>query len=421
MIDLSKIPLDDSKAFAVLNDGKFAGVFQFQGRALQGLCKQMEITCLDDLVAITALARPGPDSETWIKRRTGREEISYPHKLFEPILRDTLGVIVWQESVMRIGREIGDLSWEDTNAVRRGMGKSMGREYFAPFGEKWKKGAVVKGIEPETADRVWDAICEHGKYSFNKSHAVAYSIISYFCLWLKAHYPVEFAAATLDNEPDPDKQIALLRELANEGVSYTAVDPDHSTDRWSIANKGGKKILVGPLTAIRGIGPASVIEVLEARRTKQPLRPSLLKKIAEAKTEIDTLFPIAVTIKRLCPDLKAKSITSEPTPIAEAKSGDVMVIGVIKKITQINENEPDRVKKRGGREVFPAEALNIFLQDDSGELFCKVHARSFDPLGRSILEKAVAGKSIFALKGSMGPYDFKLLWVNNARYIGDMT
>lgn len=419
MINLSTIPLDDKAAFNVLNKRHYAGIFQFQGRALQALCQQMTITHFDDLVAITALARPGPDSETWIKRRTGCEKISYPHSLFEPILKETLGILVWQESVMRICREIGEMDWASVNAVRRGIGKSMGREYFTLFEEKWQQGAMANGLSLETCVSVWNSIKEHGKYSFNKSHAVAYSKISYDCCYLKAHFPLEYSCAVLDGEPDPEKQIALLRELAQEGVAYKAVDVDHSTDRWSIATRDGKRILVGPLTAIKGIGPATLIEITEARKSNQPLRAKLAQKLAEAKTEIDTLFPISATIKRICPDLKVKKITTEPTMIADASPGrEVMIIGVLKKVEQINENTPERVARRG-REVYPSNALNLFIADDSGELFAKVHARSFDPLGLAILEKAQPGKSIFALKGSMSSHDFKMLWIDNARHIGD--
>lgn len=423
MINLQSIPLDDPAAFKILNDGKFCGIFQFEGKTLQGLCRSMTIESLDDMIAITALSRPGPmdsgSTEHWIKRRISKEEITYHHPSLEPILKGTLGVITFQEQCMAIGRELGKFSWEDVSSLRKAIGKSQGAEIFNIFGEKWKVGTISNGIDAKIADQIWSELITFGRYGFVKAHATAYSIISYNCCYLKAHFPLEYSCAVLDGEPDPEKQIALLRELAQEGVAYKAVDADHSTDRWSIATKDGKRILVGPLTAIKGIGPATLIEITEARKNNQPLRAKLAQKLAEAKTEIDTLFPISATIKRICPDLKAKKITTAPTPIADATPGrEVMVIGVLKKVEQINENTPERVLRRG-REVYPSNALNLFIADDSGELFAKVHARSFDPLGLAILEKAKPGKSIFALKGSMSPHTFKMLWISNARHIGD--
>ncbi len=431
MIDLNLIPLNDPAAFKILNDGKTCGIFQFQGKALQTLCQQMTIESLDDLIAITALARPGPSdagsTEHWIKRRTGKEEISYRHILLEPILKSTLGVITFQEQCMRIGREIGGLSWEDVNALRKAIGKSQGVETFGSFGDKWKIGALAKGIDQRVADQIWNELVTFGRYGFVKAHATAYSIISYQCCWLKAHYLLEFCCSVLDSEPDPDKQIALLRELAAEGVTYVPVDPEHSTDRWSIAVKDGKRTLVGPITSIKGIGPVSVLTIMEARKNGQSISDRLIKKLTDAQTKIDTLFPIQAAIKKICPDLGEKKIVTIPTPIVGLNTGqEAMIIGVVKKIEQIDENTPERVARRQGRSVFPSEALNVFLQDDSGELFCKVNNKNFDVIGRQILESVVAKKSIYAFKGCidqfmMDSYNFKMFRIESARYVGDIS
>lgn len=428
---LSAIPLDDQAAFDVLNNGHFAGIFQFAGRALRGLCQKMKVTCLEDMVSITSLARPGPmDSgaaEQWVRRKTGREEIVYRHPLFQPILETTLGIVVYQEQVMRIGREIGDLSWEDVNALRRAMGKSQGAETFDAFGSKWKPAAIAKGIESEIADKAWSELCTFGRYGFNRSHAVAYSIVSYWACWLKAHHPLEFAAATLDAESDPQKQIALLRELKSEGIDYVAVDPDHSTDKWEPITTDRGQRLVGPLTSIRGIGPATVLEILDARKSGKPIRETLRKRLEQATTGLDTLYPITDRVQKLHPDLTSINIVSRPTPIAKVQcgiNGEVMIIGVVKKIAPKDENQQVSVAKReaaGRRGLLngPIQALNLFIQDDTDEIFAKIDRYRYPHLGIPIVDRGRAGKSLWALKGSC-PSGFRMLSVTAVKYLGDM-
>ena len=424
---LEKIPLEDPRAFEVLNGGHFSGIFQFAGNALKGLVKQIKIESINDMVAITALARPGPmasgGAQTWIDRKNGKERVTYDHPLLEPILADTLGCIVYQEQVMRIGRELGGLSWEQVTGLRRAIGKSQGEEAVREFYEPWKEGALQRGVSEETARDIWKQILTFGSYGFNKSHAVAYGLVSYWCCWLKAYRPVEFAAATLDAEADPARQIAILRELQKEGVDYIPVDRDNSTARWEIVERDGKKILVGPLTSIKGLGPSFMSEILESRRKGKQLRPSLEKRLREAKTPIDTLTPIRTRIDTLHPDLSAIKILTEPTPVEEAQCGvrgDVVILGVLKRITPKNENSPENVEKRGGRTLTgPSQSLNMFIADDTDEVFCKIDRFNFEKLARPVLEKGGVGKSLYAIKGDI-PSDFRMIKVKAIRYLGDI-
>lgn len=423
---LEKLPTDDQAAFDVLNKKHFAGVFQFAGGALQSLIKQVKrIDHIEDIISITALARPGPmatgGAGAWVRRRTGQEVVQYPHPLFEPTLRGTLGVVMYQEQVMQIGREIGDLSWGDVTALRKAMSKSLGKEFFDQFGDRWKAAAEKKGIERHVLDKVWDDLCAYGSWAFNRSHAVAYGIVSYWCCWLKAHHPVEFAAATLDAESEPSKQIKLLREIADEGIDYVPFDPEVSTDRWVIATRGDKKILVGPLTSVSGIGPAAVNEIISARKRGQPIRPALMKKMTGAKTEIDTLFPVRAAVKRLVPNLAAIGIVSEPVPIVQVQTdwqGDVMIIGVVRKIAPKDENEEVNVAKRGYKLDGPTRAINLFFYDDTDEIFCKVSRFDFARLQAEVLEKGRVGKSIYAVKGKVNPH-FRMISVKQIRYLGE--
>lgn len=424
---LEKLPLDDQKSFDVLNNGNFAGVFQFTGLALQSLTKQIKVSNIEDIISITALARPGPlasgGANSWVKRKRGEEKISTAHPMLTELTMSTLGVVIYQETVMNIVRTMGKLSWEDTAAIRKAMSGTLGDEFFRRYGDKFLKGAIENGVPEPTAREIWRQINTFGSWAFNRSHAVAYGLVSYWSCWLKAHHPIEFAAATLDAEGDAQKQITILQELAREGIQYVSVDPEHSTDRWTPIKKGNRDILVGPLTSIKGIGPAKVAEILDARRNGKEIRSTLAKQLANAKTDIDTLTPVADTIKRLIPDLSEVNILTTPTPIKEVQcgiKGNVLILAVAKSIAPRDDNDAQKVAQRNGRKVWgPSMALNMFLRDDTDEIFCKVHRRQFETLGRDIIARGRAGKAIYAIKGSV-PENFRMIWVERVKFLGFM-
>lgn len=423
----SALPLDDKAAFEVLNQRHWSGIFQFNGHALQQIVEEIKTNHIEDIITTTALARPGPMSsggtQRWIMRRTGREPITYPHPVFEPYMRGTLGVVAYQEQVMQIGREIGGLSWDDVTQLRKAMSKSLGKEYFDQYGDRWKPGAIKKGVPKEVADRVWDELCAYGAWAFNRAHAVAYGMVSYWACYLKAHHKAEFAAATLDAERDPGRQLLLLRELQNEGISYVPVDIHASTDRWNIRKDG---TLVGPLTQIKGVGPKTVLEVMQHREHGTELKPSTAKKLSEKTTAIDSLYPVTEKVRSLHPDLSAINIFTAPTPIAEARPDGgryvVLVIGVVMKVAPKNENEAVLIAKRGFKrpETEPLDSLNLWLRDDTDEVFCKI--RRFDYVnlrGKHWAETLRAGKTIIAVKGIMQE-DFRMISVQGIRWIGEM-
>lgn len=424
---LEGLPTDDKKAFKVLNDGKFSGIFQFAGSALQSLCKGIKVEELEDIISITALARPGPlatgGSQTWINRRIGKEKVTYLHPLMEKVTKNTFGVVVYQETVMQIMREIGLMSWEDTSTIRKSMSKSLGDEFFEKYWQKFKEGAIKNGFNAGMAREIWDQVNKFGSWAFNRSHSVAYGIVSYWCCYLKAHHPVEFAAATLDAETDPLRQIQMLRELDAEGIKYVSVDPEHSTDRWAVAIKNKKKVLVGPLTQIKGFGPAAVSEILLNRKDGKELRAPLRKKLEAAKTDIDSLYPIKDRIKVLHPDLEDINIFSEPSSIIDVQpgiEGQVMIFAVVKRIAPKNENEQQTVIKRGYEiKSGPLKSLNLFFIDDSDEIFCKISRFDYERMGVPVLERGRPGKSIYAVKGTV-PKDFRMISIKAIRYLGDL-
>lgn len=420
---LEALTLDDPETFKVFNDARFAGLFQFQGNAVKGLTRQVRVETLEDIVALTSLARPGPldagSAKTWIARRAGREEVRALHPLLLEITKASLGVTIFQEDIMRVAREVGMMEWADVSALRRAMSKSMGGEAVDAFFEKFKEGAKANGIDDYIIDQIWRGLKTFGYYAFPRGHAVAYSIISYWCAWFKAHHPLAFAAATLDAESDPAKQMALLRELAMEGTEYTPVDSLRSEARWSVSE--GR--LIGPLTQIKGIGPAAVQEIMEARKLGKELRAPLRKKLESAKTEIDSLFPIRDRVKALHPDLVSAGIVTKPTPAAQVRPGilgDIVVIGVPVRINQKDENNPESLAKRNGRIVHPSQALNIFVQDDSGEdVLCRIGRDAYARLAPGFLEKAKTGKSIFGFKGNC-PASFRMIDVKAIKWLGEI-
>lgn len=184
----------------------------------------------------------------------------------------------------------------------------------------------------------------------------------------------------------------------------------------------GKYILVGPLTNIKSLGPSFVREVLDARDNDKELRPALSKRLREAKTPIDSLYPVSDRIKELHPDLTALNIYSEPMTVKDVQPGargDVMILAVAKRITIIDENEPDRVAKRGRPFTGPTKALNLWFKDDTDEIFCKVDRFAFARLGQKIVNNGRAGKALYAIKGTV-PYNFRMIKISAIKYLGDM-
>lgn len=433
---LQRIPIDDPLAFEVINNQRWPGIFQYNGSALQSLAKQFKSDNIEDIISVTALARPGPlatgGANEWVKRRNGTNPVTYVHPLFEPYLKTSLGITVYQEQIMEIGRGVGDLSWEDVTLIRKAMSKSLGKEAFDKYGAKWKPNAIKKGIPPAIVDKAWDNMCQFGSWAFNRSHAVAYGMISYWCCYLKAHHPLEFAAATLDAETAAPKQLAYLRELKREGIDYVPVDIDHSTDRWVPVRLGNVQHLVGPLGSIKGMGPKSVDAVLNARKNNLPIPPGIVKKMTTAHTSLSSLYPVADRVKTFCPKYSLKVSYNGPngliinnvpiTPIKEVQcgvEGEVVIAAVVTRIAPRDLNDLAKVKARGYELKGETMTLNMFMMDDSDEIFCKIDRKKFPALAADIIERGRAGKAIYAILGTVPP-DFRMLSVNKIIYLGEM-
>lgn len=233
-----EITFDDPKVYQGFKDEKLFGIFQFAGNAVHQVCRQIQPDEFSALYDINALARPGPlnsgSAAMYIRRRDGREGVDYPHALMKPFTEDTYGIVIYQEQVMQTMRHIGKMSWKDTAEIRKLISKSQGVEKFNTFKEKFTAGAKENGMTIPEVERMWESICTFGSWAFNKSHSVSYSFISYWTMYLKIYYPIEFYSAILSNENDKDTQWKIIKEYKREGFKVLPLDINRSKISFGI-------------------------------------------------------------------------------------------------------------------------------------------------------------------------------------------
>ena len=268
-IDLNGLPLDDNQTYRLLCSGNTTGIFQLESMGIREMTVKIRPNCFEDLVAILALFRPGPlDSgmaEEYIKRKHGREKIRYLHPSLEPILKDTYGVIVYQEQVMQIARELACYSMGEADILRRAMGKKDPEE-MASQGERFIQGARKKKIDARKAGEIFDQMETFARYGFNKSHSAAYALISFQTAYLKAHYPVEFMAALMSSEMgNTDKVIKNLAECREMGIEVLPPDINESRSDFTAV---GNKIRFG-LAAVKNVGEKAVEVILQSREREE--------------------------------------------------------------------------------------------------------------------------------------------------------
>jgi DNA polymerase III subunit alpha len=269
-IDISRLELDDKKTYRTLCNGNTTGVFQLESTGIREMTVKIRPNCFEDLVAILALYRPGPlDSgmaEEYIKRKNGQEKIKYLHPLLEPILKDTYGVIVYQEQVMQIAQVLGGYSMGDADILRRAMGKKDPEEMAAQR-ERFVDGAKKKKIDEKKATEIFDQMETFARYGFNKSHSAAYALVSYQTAYLKTHYTVEFMAALMTSEMgDTDKVIKNLAECREKEIEVLAPDINESRSDFTPL---GDKIRFG-LAAVKNVGEKAVEVILQSRSQGGP-------------------------------------------------------------------------------------------------------------------------------------------------------
>jgi len=262
-IDVDKIPLDDANTYKLFAKGQTTGVFQFESAPMREYLKKLNPSSLNDLAAMNALYRPGPMDfiNDFIDRKFGRKKIEYLHPMLETILKETYGIIVYQEQVIQIANKIGGMSLAQADLLRRAMGK---KDLQAMKQQKVKfvEGAGENKISKKVAEKIYDAIDKFANYGFNKSHAVAYSYIAYQTAYLKNYYTAEFLAANLTNEfGNSDKVTKFLEDCRKLKIEVLPPDVNHPSVNFDVEDK---KVRFG-MSAIKNVGKNAVEEIIRAR------------------------------------------------------------------------------------------------------------------------------------------------------------
>lgn len=302
-IDLYDIPLDDEKTLTEFQEGNSIGIFQFEKGFVREVLKKTCPKTLDHLAQITALCRPGPmsalvdDSTTmlqqYVKVATGSAMPSYANGVMQEILQPTNGVLIYQEQVMSVFQKLASFSLAEADEMRKIIGRKMDAEAFAPYQQKFVKGAESNGFSGEFAAHLFEEIKKFAGYGFNKSHAIAYAYNSFSSMYLKIHYPVEYMASLLSFTTKRANIPLYIRECDRLGIEVVMPDINLSTDEYRVHD--GK--IIAPLTAVKGIGEAVVKDILMARgsgfESMDDFLASVTKKTVN-KGKIETLVKAGV-------------------------------------------------------------------------------------------------------------------------------
>lgn len=270
---VGQVPLDDPAAFEVLKNANTVAVFQLESRGMQGMLREAKPDRFEDIIALVALYRPGPMDliPSFIARKHGKEQVHYPDPRVEPVLRETYGIMVYQEQVMQMAQIIGGYSLGGADLLRRAMGKKKPEE-MAEHRQLFRDGSSKSGLKPDKADEIFDLMEKFAGYGFNKSHAAAYALLAYHTAWLKAHYPAEFMAANMSLAMDDTDKVKILFEdaLANK---IKILPPDVNTSVYRFMplredqnNKEQAATMIRyGLGAIRGTGEGAIEQIIQAR------------------------------------------------------------------------------------------------------------------------------------------------------------
>jgi DNA polymerase-3 subunit alpha len=272
-IDIAKLPLDDRKTFELLARGDGSGVFQLEGSGMRDVLRKLRPDRFEDIIAVVALYRPGPmeNIPSYIKRKHGEEQADYLHPMLEGILKETHGIMIYQEQVMQIAQVLSGYTLGGADLLRRAMGKKIQAEMDAQRAS-FIEGAERNGVRKDKASSIFDQVDKFAGYGFNKSHAAAYALVCYQTAYLKANHPVEFFAATMTLDMgNADKIGGYRRDLEKLGIPLLPPDVTRSTAEFSpelLAD--GSKAIRYALAAIKGVGREAMNRLVEERETNGP-------------------------------------------------------------------------------------------------------------------------------------------------------
>jgi len=267
-VDLGAIPLDDKLTYEMLGRGETVGVFQLESSGMRKALVEMRADRFEDIIALVALYRPGPMANipTYCARKLGEEKPEYMHALVEPVLKETFGVIIYQEQVMQIAQILSGYSLGEADMLRRAMGKKIKSEMDAQR-SRFVKGSLERGLTQHNSDEIFDLLAKFADYGFNKSHAAAYALIAYWTAWFKANHTAEFLAASMTlDKSNTDKLSEFRSDAQRHGVKVAPPSINESEVDFDVRyDAAGAPTIIYALSAIKGVGSAQAAAVVAAR------------------------------------------------------------------------------------------------------------------------------------------------------------
>lgn len=379
---LYEIPLDDAVTIEGFKNSDCVGIFQFDGRAMRGVTGELQPDNFLEVCDVTALARPGPlhngAAAEYIDVKKDRKEPRQYHPLVQPIVAHTHGQIVYQEQILRITGEVGGFDHTHRATIRKIISKKMGEQEFNRWWERFRDGAVERGVSEGEAKEIWNACITAGSYAFNVAHAISYGMLAWWTMYLKQHHPEAFYTASLAAYGEK-KQLELLRDAARHGISVQPPDLGRSEATWSYAD--GE--IIGGLVQVKGIGAKTAEAILEWRDSSDSLLPKTwddltqikgigAKTIEKIKEFVDSDDPYGIfklerkiqEVKKLIRSnrhLPVPTHTSEQIPYSRGNDQEVVWVGVINKR---NLKELFEVHfSRTGEELDPSEVKHPELNE----------------------------------------------------------
>ena len=272
-IDLSKLPLDDAPTFQLLCEAETSGVFQMESSGMRDVLRKLRPDRFEDIIAVVALYRPGPmdNIPSYINRKHGREEPDYLHPTLEGILKETFGIMIYQEQVLQIAQALSGFTLGSADLLRRAMGKKIKKEMDAQ-NEAFVDGAESRGVDRKVASRIFDQVAKFAGYGFNKAHAAAYALVAYQTAYLKANYTVEFMAASMSFEFGNTEKIGTYRsDLGRLGIDLLPPDINRSNADFSVEQaEDGKPAIRYALAALKNVGAAAMNGIVDERNENGP-------------------------------------------------------------------------------------------------------------------------------------------------------
>lgn len=401
-VDLGAIPLDDAKTFALLSHAETVGVFQLESAGMRRALLEMRPDRFEDIIALVALYRPGPMANipTYCARKHGLEQPDYIHPKIEPILRETFGVIIYQEQVMQIAQVLAGYTLGEADLLRRAMGKKIRKEMEAQR-ERFVSGAVERGVDRAQAINIFELLARFADYGFNKSHAAAYALVAYQTAYMKANYPVEFMAATMTLDTGNTDKLAEFRAEAERlGIK---VEPP-SINRSGVLFEVQGNTIHYSLAALKGVGAQAVEAIVEARGQApfkdladfaQRINPRAVnKRVLESLTAAGAFDELEPNRARVHAGVDAILATAQRAQAATALGqNELFDTAASQAPIALPEVEPWLPAERLQREY---EAVGFFLSghplDDYTPILKGLRVQSWSEFARAVKAGATAGR-----------------------------